>query len=144
MSQITVTRTIDAPVEMVFRTISDITHFSKAVPDIVDVDFLSEVKSGVGTQFRETRNMNGREVKTELEVTEFKENDHIRLVSDTSGTVWDSIFTVREDNGRTLLTLVMDAKPYKLLPKVTNPLMKSFIKKALEKDMDAVKKYCER
>lgn len=143
MSKITIIKTINAPIELVFNTVADIRNFSKAVPDIGDVEFLSDQKTGVGTRFRETREINGREAATELEVTEYVENDHIHLVSDSHGTVWDSIFTVDEMNGRTNLTLVMEARAYKFLSKLLNPIMKSFIKKAVEKDMDAVKSYCE-
>ena len=143
MSTITVTRFIEAPKEKVFQTIADIRNFSKTVPDIVNVEFLTDQQYGVGTKFRETRDMNGREVSTELEVTELVENAHIRLVSDTMGTVWDSVFTVERREKGTELTLIMDAKAYKLLPKIINPFMKGFMKKALEKDMDAVKTDCE-
>jgi len=52
-----------------------IDNFRKAVPGITSVEFLSETRSGVGTRFRETRVMNGREATVELEVTEFVEND---------------------------------------------------------------------
>lgn len=143
MSQISVTITIDAPLEKVFQTVGDIHNFSKAVPDIVNVEMLSEVTAGKGTRFREIREINGREASTELEVTEYVENEHIRLVADSHGTVWDSVFTVSESDGHTELKLIMDAKAYKLLAKLMNPLMKGFIKKALQKDMEAVKKYCE-
>ncbi|MDR9364470.1 MAG: SRPBCC family protein [Balneolaceae bacterium] len=143
MSTIKVTRQVEAPVGDVFETISDIRNFSKAVPDIVDVKFLSEIKSGVGTKFKETREFNGREAATVLEVTELVENDHIRIVSDTQGTIWDSLFTVTEKDGGCELTLEMEARPYKFLSKLMVPLMKGFVKKALEKDMDAVKGYCE-
>lgn len=143
MSQITITKAIDAPIEIVFNTVADIRNFSKAVPDIMDVEFLSDQKSGVGTRFKETREINGREAATELEVTEYEENSHIRLVSDSHGTVWDSVFTVENMDGKTKLTLLMEARAYKFLPKLLNPIMKFFIKKAIEKDMDAVKNYCE-
>lgn len=143
MSRVTSTRFINAPLDLVFKTVADIQNFSKAIPNIVDVEFLSDQKSGVGTCFRETREMNGREASTELEVTEYKENDHIRLVADSHGTVWDSVFRVEETADGTKLTLVMDANAYKLLPKLMNPIMKYFIKKELDKDMDAVKSYCE-
>lgn len=144
MNRITSIRTINAPVDVVFKTVADISNFSKAIPHIVKVEMLSDVASGVGTRFRETRNMNGREASTELEVTEYEENDRVRLVCDTHGTVWDSVFTVKEMNGQTELKLVMDAKAYKMMSKFMNPLMKRMIQKALEKDMDAVKIYCER
>lgn len=143
MSTIKVTRQIKAPVGEVFQTISDIQNFSKAVPDIIDVEFLSEIKSGVGTRFRETRDFKGREAATVLEVTEFVGNDHVRIVSDTQGTIWDSIFKVSEKDGGCELILEMEARPYKFFSKLITPLMKGFIKKALERDMDAVKDYCE-
>lgn len=143
MSTIKVTRQVEAPVGEVFETISDIRNFSKAVSNIVDVKFLSEIKSGVGTKFKETREFNGREAATVLEVTEFIENDQIRILSDTQGTIWDSLFTVSENDGSCELTLKMEARPYKFLSKLMVPLMKGFVKKALEKDMDAVKDYCE-
>lgn len=143
MSTITSVRRIAAPTERVFSTVADITNFSKAVPHIVKVDFLSEQRVGVGTRFRETRLMNGREASTELEVTEYIEGERIRLVSDSHGTVWDSVFTVVPREQGSELTLVMEARPHKLLAKLTTPLFKGVIAKALEKDMDAVKAWCE-
>ena len=137
-------RTINAPVDRVFETVSDINNFSKAVPGIVKVEVLSDVQVGVGTRFRETRLMNGKEATTELEVTEFVENEYIRIVSDTHGTIWDSVFTVKPSGEQTELLLVMDAKPYKVAAKLTTPLIKGPLKKALEQDMDAVKAYCEK
>ena len=143
MPRATITRTIDAPIDIVFHTVADIENFSKAIPGIINVEFLSDAKSGVGTRFRETRLMRDKEASTELEVTEYAENDHVRLVADSHGTVWDTTFTVRSDNGQTELTMVMDANAYKLFPKVVNPLVMRMIRKAIEHDMDAVKKYCE-
>jgi uncharacterized protein YndB with AHSA1/START domain len=144
MSRMIVTRTINAPVEVVFKTVSDINQFSKAVPHIVKVEFLSDVKSGVGTRFRETRLMKGKEAATELEVAEFVANDRIRLVADSHGTVWDSLFVVKPENGQTSLTLTMDAKTDKLIPKIINFMIGGMIKKGVEQDMDAVKAFCEK
>lgn len=72
------------------------------------------------------------------------ENDRIRLVSDSHGTVWDTVFTVKAEQRQTELTMVMDAKAYKLLPKLINPLIKGMVKKAIMQDMNAVKTYCEQ
>ena len=144
MSRITITKNINAPVETVFKTVADIDSYSKAVPHIVKIEILSDVKSGVGARFRETRLMKGREAATELEVTEYVENEHVRLVADSHGTIWDSIFTVSPANGGVDLKLTMDARAYKLLPKLLNPLIKGMIAKGVESDMDAVKAYCEK
>ncbi len=144
MTQFTATRSINAPIDLVFKTVSDINNFSKAIPDIINVEFLSDVKSGIGTRFRETRLMNGKEAMTELEVTEFADNDHVRMVTDSHGAVWDSVFTVKRVDGHTELTLDMDARPHKFMQKMMIPMIKGMISKALEKDMDAVKTYCEK
>ncbi|MDX1642399.1 MAG: SRPBCC family protein [Balneolaceae bacterium] len=142
--KVTISRRIHASVKTVFRTISDIRNFSNAVPDVVDVEFLTDQKTGVGTRFKETREFRGREMSTVLEVTEYEENEKIRLISDAQGTVWDSTFIVEDLEGSTELTLVMKAKPYKFFARIMNLFMKGFMKKALAKDMDAVKNYCEK
>ena len=49
MSRTIVTRRIEAPVDRVFETVSDIGNFSKAISGIVNVEFMSEQRLGVGT-----------------------------------------------------------------------------------------------
>ena len=144
MNRYTVTRTINAPIEDVFKTVADIAEFSKALPHVVKYEFLSDRHSGVGTRFRETRLMSGKEEITDLEVTEYAANDRVRIVADSHGTIWDTMFTVAAENENTILTMDMDAKAYKLLPKLMNRLVKGMIIKGVEKDMDFVKSYCEK
>ena len=141
--QTIVTRSIKAPLATVFETVADIHNFQRVIPNIVRVDMLSDVRSGVGTRFRETREMNGREVSTELEVTEYVPNDHVRIVSDTQGTIWDTTFRVRDEGGATELVMEMDARAHKILPRLINPLIRGVVQRAVEKDMDAVKAHCE-
>jgi carbon monoxide dehydrogenase subunit G len=129
---------------LVFKTVADINQFSQAIPHIVKVEFLSDVKYGVGARFRETRIMNGKETVTELEVKEFVENDRVRLVADSHGTVWDTLFAVKREGGHTVLTMTMDAKTSKLLLKIINFMISGMVKRAVARDMDAVKAFCER
>ncbi len=151
MARTEVSRSIKAPVARVFDTIAHIENFSKAVPHITDVEILSEQTSGVGTRFAETRVMRGRQATTTIEVTEYVENERIRMVSDEGGTVWDTVFTLSEERTSggdtastgTRLEMVMDARPYKLSAKLFNPLMKGIIRKAIKGDMDAIKAFCE-
>ena len=147
MTRTRIVRTIDAPVEAVFDAVADISNFSKAVPDIVRVEFLGESRVGVGTRFRETRVMRGREASTVLEVTEYVRNERVRMVADAGGTVWDSLFTVagvgEGDGERVRLELVMEARPYRLMARLLVPLMRRVVAKAVEGDMDAVKGWCE-
>lgn len=141
---IIVERTISAPVEVVFRTVADIREFQKVSPEIKNVEFLTERQSGVGTRFRETREMKGKKVSTVLEVTEYTENESIRLVSEAGGSVWDSTFAVSQTDYGTALTLHMEARPKHIFARLMNRLMRSRMEKELVKDVDAVKKHCER
>ena len=144
MANVTVTRRIDAPADVVFRVVAHVEQFSQAVPGILRVEFLSEVKSGVGARFRETRMMMGREASTELEVTEYVENERVRIVSEAGGALWDTVFSVAADGGGTELKMVMDARPQTLSARMTVLLIIGTVQKAVEEDMDAVKSFCER
>ena len=147
MTRTRIVRKIDAPVKAVFDAVADASNFSRAVPDIVRVEFLGESRVGVGTRFRETRVMRGREASTVLEVTEYVRNERVRMVADAGGTVWDSLFTVmgvgEGDGERVRLELVMEARPYRLMARLLVPLMRRVVAKAVEGDMDAVKGWCE-
>jgi uncharacterized membrane protein len=145
MTTATVQRTILAPVEDVFDCVAHIENFQKAMPHIVEVKFLSEAKRGIGAKFRETRLLGTREETTELEVIEYVKNKRVRLLSDQGGAMWDTVFTVgsKGTGGWTELTMVMQAKPYKFLAKMTTGFVMGMIQKHLEADMDAVKAYCE-
>ena len=87
--------------------------------------------------------MGRREATTELEVTEYEPPNRVRMVSDSGGTIWDTVFTVTADGSGSRLDMVMDARPHKLLAKLTVPLFGRMVAKAVEKDMDEVKDYCE-
>ena len=144
MTTTVVCRTIHASPERVFEVVADVRNFQRAAPHVVKVEFLTDSEVGLGTRFRETRVMNGRQASTELEVTEYVANERVRLTADSHGTVWDSLFTVKPaGDGQTELRLVMEARAHKLLPRLVNPLIRGVVQKAIEKDLDAVKHYCE-
>ncbi len=139
-----VTRQIAAPLEAVFAAVAHIENFEKAIPNITRVDFLSEARQGVGTRFRETRRMGKKEISHELEVTEYVENDRVRIVTESHGTVWDTLFSVAREGEQTRLDLVMEARATALVPKLLNPLFAPLVKKAVAGDMDLLKTYCEK
>ena len=138
-----VSRTIKAPLELVFSRISDVRNFAEVSEDIINIEFLSETTDGVGTRFRETRNMNGRTATTELEITEYVENERVRFVSDAGNTIWDTVMAVTADGDVTRLEMNMDARPYKFLARIVNIVIKPMVTKAVTKDMDGLKKWCE-
>ena len=143
--QVACRREINAAASKVFDTVANIENFRRAVPDIVDVEFLSEQRAGLGTRFRETRMMRGKQASTTLEVTEFQQDQVIRLVSDEGKTVWDTVFQVTPlGAGQAQLEMNMDCRPYSMLSKLLIPLVLKIVGQAVEKDMDAVKQHCEQ
>jgi len=99
---------------------------------------------GAGTKFRETRIMNGKEAGTVLEVTELVENQHVRLASDAGGTIWDTVFTVRQESDGVKMNMKMNARPYSFPAKAMIPMIMGIVSKAVEHDMDSVKTFCEQ
>ena len=145
MSRTEVLRTIAAPADRVFAAVADVAQFSRAVEDIERVEFVSDIRTGLGTRFRETRIMRGREATVELEITEFAPPERVRFLSEAGGVQWDSVFTVAAapDGEGTQLRLVMQATPLTFAARLMVPLMKGMVRKAIASDMDAVKAYCE-
>jgi ribosome-associated toxin RatA of RatAB toxin-antitoxin module len=143
MKPIITSRTIHAPLEYVFQTVSDVRNFRKAVPHITNIEFLSEQQQGVGTRFRETRTMNGREQTVELEVAEYVENERVRMIADAGGTIWDTLFSVSQAGNHVELKMQMNVRPYRFLARIVNFMIRSIVVKGVESDMDAVKLFCE-
>lgn len=78
-----------------------------------------------------------------LEVTDYRENESVRIVSDAGGTVWDSVFTVSEGPGGIDLNLQMEMIPHTWKAQIMTRLIRGFVAKGVEADLDAVKAYCE-
>jgi carbon monoxide dehydrogenase subunit G len=145
---VSATRVIHAPMENVFQTLARAENYSKAVPGITNIEFLTDKHYGVGTRFRETRLMHGKEAATELEVTELDENRRIRMIAEAGGTIWDTVFSLnphenKGDDSQTHTHLQMAARPQNLAAKVLTPMILGMVFKGVESDMDAVKRYCE-
>lgn len=137
-------RLVNAPIEKTFETIGSIEEFSRAVPQIKNYEFLSEQTEGLGTKFRETRIMNGKESETVLAIIDFVQNQLVRYLSDAGGTTWDTIFKVEESEKQTSLAMKMDATPNSIAAVFIVPLILGMVSKAVEGDMDSIKDYCEK
>jgi uncharacterized protein YndB with AHSA1/START domain len=140
---VTVSRNVHAPAEVVFRAVADPTRFAQAITGVTQLEVLAAPAAGVGTRYRQTRTMNGKETTMEFEVTEYVKNKRVRILNETHGTVWDSVFTFVPSAGSTILTMRMEARSQRLLPRLLMPLICLLIRKSVEKDIDAVKSYCE-
>lgn len=71
---ITVSGTISAPRERVWRVLTDLDNAPTLIPSITSVERLTDGPYAAGTRWRETRTMLGRTETHELEVAERQRN----------------------------------------------------------------------
>ena len=144
---------IAAPPERVFAVMADPDSFGKWMPGFVRIERLTPPPTGVGTRFRETRKMMGREATEEFEVTAFEPPRVLGLSCDgKKGSSGSGEFRFRymlaPGGPGTILTV--DGEVGGLTGCMgwcmflLGPLMTAFCRRAIAKDHAALKAYCER
>jgi hypothetical protein len=80
----------------------------------------------------------------EFDVIDYIENERVQIINEIHGTRWDSVITLTPSSACTTLTMRMETKTRPLVPRLLMPFMlRLFIRKAVEKDFDAVRAFCE-
>ncbi len=148
MATFKITKKVDAPIEKVFEKFSDFARAAHHVEGIVKVEMLTEPPVNVGTRFKETRVMFGREATEEMRVTEFEPNRKYTVTADSCGAKFESTFRFTPVGSGTQVEMEMLLTPVSLFAKLMAPLgnrmMGRVMKKAMECDMDQIKSACEQ
>jgi carbon monoxide dehydrogenase subunit G len=140
-ARVTVERTIAAPPERVFAVAIDIHHWAEIVPAIQRVDVLTPGPMAVGTRFRETRKMMGREATEEMTVTGFDPPRGYVLAAESHGCRYRTELRFEPEGAGTRMVFEFGAEPLTLAAKVMMALMKPMMKKAAQmcaKDLEAI------
>lgn len=144
--EIRLSKVIDAPIERTFEVFADITKAQDRIAGITNIEILSDTTEGVGTRWRETRVLFGREATEEMEISAYQPNQSYEVVAASHGTEYHTIYTFTEQDDGTLVEMVFTGKPVSLAAKLMSPLaflFKGATEKALEDDMNALKAVCE-
>ena len=130
------------PPKDVFEFITASENASKTVQSVTGMVKLTEGPARVGTRYRETRLMNGREQQAELEIVEFEPTQKYAMQNVTSGieTVYRYNFQPERDGTRIDLVCEVKAKGIK---KLMLPLVASILKKEDGDHLQRVKKVLE-
>ncbi len=145
--QIHLSKYIAAPVDVTFEVFSDITKAEERIDGITKIEILSDVTHGVGTRWRETRIMFGREATEEMEISALQPNQSYEVVASSRGVDYHTRYTFTEKDGGTQVEMVFSGKANSLMAKLMAPLGFLFagsVRKALEADMDNLKAVCEQ
>jgi len=122
MASMTITKRVDAPVELTFAAFTDLDHAAANVSDIVRIERLSKGPMHVGTRWRETRRVRRREATEDLEVSAFGRNEYYTVVSDSCGPVISSTFRFVRRGTATDVVLELDVSSTPLVDKLRSPV----------------------
>lgn len=147
MAGCTISAQIAAPVAKVFQLASDAPNWAGRIKGITKVEMLTDGPVGVGTRFRETRRMFGKNATEEMEFTAFEPNRGYTLGCQSCGCQYASTFRFEEADGGTRVTMDFDAKPLLFFAKLMSPLgwlMMGSMKKCIQRDLDDLKALAEQ
>ena len=138
---------IKAPIEDVFEVFSDLSGITERIPAITNIEVLEgPVQMAVGTTWRETRVMFGKEASETIEVTELEPNAYYATLAESHGARYETSYRFEPVAVGTKVTLEFVGTPLSLGAKLMTPimaLMKQSTKKAFMDDMLALKEYVE-
>lgn len=145
---LTVSSTINAPLETVWNAITNIENSVNYISGITALEVLERPESGlVGFKWKETRTMFGKEASEVMWVTEAVENSHYNVRAESHGTVYLTTMKIESVEGGTKLSWEFGGEPQTMMAKIMGKLMggmmKSSTEKALQKDVDDIKAYIE-
>ena len=101
VSELVVERRIAAPVEAVWRTLTDPDRVARALRSVERVEPLTEGPPTVGTRWRETRRVAGRQTVEDMLVTAYEPGARLVVESEAQGVrhVWEFTFLVYVNDG---------------------------------------------
>ena len=147
MKPVTAAVEVAAPAERVWAVVTDIGNAQSNIPAIRKVEFLGETRHGLGTRWRETRVMFGREATEDLEITEWRPPREYVVRARNHGCDYCSVVRVHARGAASTLEFEFSARPLTLFAKImaglTLPLMGKAIRNALDGDLAALKRRCE-
>ena len=142
------TERISAPNDRVFAIASDVEAMPKNVPGIVRVEKLTPGPVGLGTRFKETRMMFGKESTEEMTFAAFDPPRSYRMDADSCGARFESTFRFVPVDGGTEIQLEISTTATSWFARLMKPLsmmmMMGSVKKLLQADLRAVKAAAEK
>jgi len=134
---------IACPPKHVFEFIADPDNAPKLMPSVKSMLKLTEGPVNVGTRYRETRLMDGREQQAELEVKEYEAPHLYAMQNVTQGIETVYRYNLQPEKDGTRVDLVCDVKA-RGVKKLILPMVVSILKKEDGDHLQRLKKALER
>jgi carbon monoxide dehydrogenase subunit G len=148
VKQVELSRRVAAPVATVWALATDLARAPQVLSGVDRVDVLTPGGFGVGTRWRETRTMFGRQATEELAVTAVEHERSYTVQAAGSGAQYVSTFTFTPTSGGTVVTVTFGAEATtgvaRVHAAVTGPLARRAVERALRDDLEDLARAAER
>lgn len=147
MAMLIMQKHINASPETVFRVATDLANWSDLIRGIERIEPLTEGPMRVGTRYRETRKMFGKESTEEFEVTALDAPHGFDVQAHTCGMLFTSRHRFVPDISGTLVELTLESKPQSIFARLMAPLgkvMMGSMKKLIDADLEDLKAIAEQ
>jgi len=142
MARCEVATEIARPAHEVFAALARIESLPEVVSSIVSVDMLTEGPVGVGTRFRETRVLFGKEASEVMEFSRFEPPREFEFVAESHGARYVTTTRVVDVSGGSRVEMSFEATPISAVAKLMRPLaglMLGACRKAMRGDIEDIK-----
>lgn len=140
--EIEASRIIERPIGEVFAAFCDLDRAVERITGIDDLERLEGDGFAVGTRWRETRVVFGKEATEEMTVTDVAAPRSYRVEAASHGMRYVSDYAFREAGGGTEVTVRFGGTPSSLTARIMTPvgwLFRGATKKLLEQDLTDMK-----
>ncbi|MGP1309671.1 MAG: SRPBCC family protein [Phycisphaerales bacterium] len=148
--QIACSEYIAAPPEQVFAMSSDVERWPETVSAITKTEILTpgrDAKVGVGTVFRETRIMFGKEASETMTIARFEPPRGYTFTASSHGCNYETTFTFTPEGPGTRVDMHFKGEPQTFMSKVMGavmaPMLKGTMVKCIRKDLLDMKQTLE-
>ena len=146
MPSVEVHRTIAAPAGRVFRIATDLGRMPETMSGIDAIEVLSDGPFGEGTRWRETRTLYGKQATEEMWVTGCDPPRSYVVEAESHGAHYRTGITFVPEGDGTRVTFTFEVRPLSFVARlfsVLRGLMLKSVKKALEQDLEDLKRAAE-
>lgn len=147
MTTVTVRQPCSAPVETVWAVATDLANAPAAISGISTTEVLSSGDFGVGTRWKETRRMYGRDASETMTITAVEPGRSYTAEAASSGMRYVTTWEFAPVEGGSEITMTFSGEPVGTLGKMLSRVMgfmNRSVEKAMRQDMADLAAYAER
>jgi len=146
VARIFVSQLIRAPLERVFAAFTDLPRSAEIIPAIKRIEMLTDGPMRIGTRWRETRVMFGKEATEEMAISDLRPNQSYTVRGESCGAEFLTELRFTPQGEATLVEMETRTRPLTFVAWLMTPLgwlMSGMMKKCLAEDLEAMRRHLE-